>query len=90
VVLPNGKVDGNFDFYRAKSNQYAILFFNPYDLTFVCSTELLRLGEYTGEFEQPGAKVFAVSVDSHFGYLAWRNQALKDVGIRSVDINHGF
>ena len=61
--------------------KWTLLFFYPLDFTFVCPTELIRLGEMAGEFEKSNCKIVAVSIDSPFSHQAWlKNDArLKNI-----------
>jgi peroxiredoxin (alkyl hydroperoxide reductase subunit C) len=67
--------------YRGK---YVILFFYPLDFTFVCPTEIVGFDAKVKEFERRGAQVIAVSVDSHYTHLAWKQTARKDGGLGDI------
>jgi len=57
--------------YRGK---WVVLFFYPLDFTFVCPTEILEFSKRVREFEEAGAEILAVSVDSKFAHLAWQRE----------------
>jgi alkyl hydroperoxide reductase subunit AhpC len=59
------------DSYKGK---WLVVFFWPKDFTFVCPTEIAEFGNRNGDFEQRGARVLGVSIDSEFVHLAWRQQ----------------
>ncbi|MGA2243582.1 MAG: peroxiredoxin [Verrucomicrobiota bacterium] len=63
------------------AGKWVILVFYPADFTFVCPTELADLAEKHAELEKLGATVVAVSTDTKFSHMAWRNseRLLKDV-----------
>ncbi|MBI5903540.1 MAG: peroxiredoxin [Deltaproteobacteria bacterium] len=67
--------------YRGK---YVALFFYPLDFTFVCPTEIIACSDRIAEFKARNTEVIAVSVDSHFSHLAWRNTPRKKGGIGDV------
>ncbi|GAB6059155.1 redoxin domain-containing protein [Desulfonatronum parangueonense] len=56
-----------------QDGKWTILFFYPADFTFVCPTELADLAEKHQALEQLGCEVIAVSTDTKFAHLAWRN-----------------
>jgi len=56
-----------------KAGKWVVLFFYPADFTFVCPTELADLAEKYATLEQMGCEVIAVSTDTKFSHLAWRN-----------------
>lgn len=62
----NGKV--SLEDYRGK---WVLLFFYPLDFTFVCPTELIKLGEMQDEFEKANCQILGVSIDSVFSHQAW-------------------
>ncbi len=64
--------------------RYVVLFFYPMDFTFVCPTEIVGFDDEVDEFETRGAQVIAVSVDSHFTHLAWKETPRKAGGIGAV------
>ena len=51
--------------------KWVLLFFYPLDFTFVCPTELIRLGEMQAEFEKADCQILGASVDSAFSHQAW-------------------
>nr|WP_172825561.1 peroxiredoxin [Geobacter sp. DSM 9736] len=54
--------------YRGK---WVILFFYPYDFTFVCPTEIRGFNAALDSFRKMNAEVLGASVDSKFSHLAW-------------------
>jgi len=64
--------------------KWLVLFFYPLDFTFVCPTEIIAFSEAKGKFDELGAKVAAVSVDSQFTHLAWVNTPRKEGGLGEV------
>lgn len=63
--------------------KWSVLFFYPHDFTFVCPTEIAEFSNASGDFRDRGTQVFAVSTDSHFVHLAWRqnHKDLRDLKI---------
>jgi alkyl hydroperoxide reductase subunit AhpC len=64
---------GNIKFHDWLGSSWGILFSHPKDFTPVCTTELGRAANLTGEFEKRGVKMIAISVDavdSHKGWIA--------------------
>lgn len=56
-----------------KQNKWTVLVFYPADFTFVCPTELADLAEKYAALQKLGAEVVAVSTDTNFSHLAWRD-----------------
>ena len=56
-----------------KSGKWTILVFYPADFTFVCPTELADLAEQHAKLAELGATVVAVSTDTKFSHMVWRN-----------------
>ena len=53
--------------------KWAVFFFYPADFTFVCPTELADLADQHEKLEELGATVIAVSTDTKFAHMVWRN-----------------
>ena len=64
--------------------KYVVLFFYPLDFTFVCPSEIIAFDHRLSEFKARNVEVIAVSIDSHFTHLAWKNTAVADGGIGNV------
>jgi peroxiredoxin (alkyl hydroperoxide reductase subunit C) len=58
----------------AQAGQWQVLFFWPKDFTFVCPTEIAAFGQLQHEFQERGAALFGVSIDSEYVHLAWRRE----------------
>jgi peroxiredoxin (alkyl hydroperoxide reductase subunit C) len=56
-----------------KKGKWTILVFYPADFTFVCPTELDDLASQHEALTKLGAEVIAVSTDTKFSHLAWRD-----------------
>jgi peroxiredoxin (alkyl hydroperoxide reductase subunit C) len=69
---------------RDLDGKYWVLFFYPYDFSFVCPTELLALNARLGDFQERDCEVICVSVDSHFSHLAWKKTPEEEGGIGPV------
>ena len=69
--------------YRGK---YVYLLFYPLDFTFVCPTEILAFNKKYSEFKEKNCEVLAISVDSKFSHLAWRNAGAEHGGIGKVQL----
>jgi peroxiredoxin (alkyl hydroperoxide reductase subunit C) len=53
--------------------QWLVLFSYPKDFTFVCPTEIKGFNEMNSQFKEREAQVLALSTDSEFVHLAWKN-----------------
>ncbi|MFQ5645968.1 MAG: peroxiredoxin [bacterium] len=65
--------------------KWIVLFFYPLDFTFVCPTELVAFSQKASEFDRLGAQLLAVSVDSQYTHLAWKNTPRHSGGIGEID-----
>lgn len=96
VVLPNGKIQDDFNFKKETKNRYALLFFYPLDFTFVCPSELVALSKAMDEFTERDVEVISVSIDSQYTHNAWRHVSLDKGGIGHVkfimasDVSHSI
>jgi peroxiredoxin (alkyl hydroperoxide reductase subunit C) len=73
---------GKFALADAKRDgKWTVLVFYPADFTFVCPTELADLAAEQDRLAALGAKVVAVSTDTKFAHMVWRNSEglLKNV-----------
>ena len=65
---------GRFSLDEARhASKWTVLVFYPADFTFVCPTELADLAEKHAQLKELGCEVVAVSTDTKFAHLAWRN-----------------
>lgn len=65
-----------------RAGKWTILVFYPADFTFVCPTELADLAEKHAKLEALGCAVVAVSTDTKFSHMAWRNSEGLLKGVR--------
>ncbi len=84
AVLANNEVDNKFNLSNYLKGKIGVLFFYPLDFTFVCPSEIISFNNKLQEFEERGAKVIGVSVDSHFSHIAWKNTAVNNGGIGQI------
>ncbi len=75
---------GKISLSEFKGKKYVVLFFYPFDFTFVCPTEIIAFDHRIEEFEKRGVQVLGCSIDSKFSHWAWRNTKVKDGGIGEV------
>jgi alkyl hydroperoxide reductase subunit AhpC len=52
--------------------KWSVIFFWPFDFTFVCPTEIAEFNKNLEEFSLRDTLLFGASADSHFVHLAWR------------------
>jgi peroxiredoxin (alkyl hydroperoxide reductase subunit C) len=53
--------------------KWSILVFYPADFSFVCPTELADLAGVHARLDEMGCEIVAVSTDTKYAHLAWRN-----------------
>lgn len=83
AAMPDGEIQ-SVTFSALRKDKYAVLFFYPFDFTFVCPTEILAFSHRHKEFEARKTVVVGCSIDSHHTHRAWRNTKLEDGGIGSI------
>jgi len=83
AVLGNNEVV-DFNLHSNLGEKGAVLFFYPFDFTFVCPTELVAFDNRNEEFKKRGINVIAVSIDSHHTHLAWKNTAVDNGGVGAL------
>ena len=83
AALPSGEI-GTISLSQYKNEKYVVLFFYPFDFTFVCPTEILAFSNHVKEFEKRNTQVLGVSIDSHHVHRAWRNTKVEDGGIGNI------
>jgi peroxiredoxin (alkyl hydroperoxide reductase subunit C) len=84
AIMPNDSINENFNLKKHLKGKTGLLFFYPLDFTFVCPSEILAFDNRMDQFKERGVEVIAISVDSHFTHLAWKNTSVKDGGIGKV------
>lgn len=96
AVLEDNSFDESFNLYNylgikkdasgkvTKKGKIGVLFFYPLDFTFVCPSEIIAFNNRLKEFKLRKAEVIAVSVDSHFTHLAWKQTPIEKGGIGNV------
>jgi peroxiredoxin (alkyl hydroperoxide reductase subunit C) len=82
AVMQNGEVKQiKLSEFRDK---YVVLFFYPFDFTFVCPTEILSFSNHIKDFESKKVQVLGCSIDSHHVHRAWRNTKVEEGGIGNI------
>lgn len=82
AVMPdNSFAQVSLSSYKGK---YVYLLFYPLDFTFVCPSEILAFNKQLDAFKQKNCEVIAVSIDSKFTHLAWKNTPIENGGIGNV------
>jgi peroxiredoxin (alkyl hydroperoxide reductase subunit C) len=84
AVLPDNEIDEAFTLSSYLKGSYGVLFFYPLDFTFVCPSEILAHDHRAAAFAERNTKLIAVSVDSQFTHLAWRNTPVEKGGLGQV------
>lgn len=84
AVMPDNSINPEFTLSRYIVGKYAVLFFYPLDFTFVCPSEIIAFHNKIAEFKARNVELIAISVDSHFSHLAWKNTPVEKGGIGNV------
>lgn len=84
AVMPNNSIDEAFNLKKFNKGKNVVLFFYPLDFTFVCPSEIIAFNNRIKEFKLRKTEVVAVSVDSHFTHLAWKNTPVEKGGIGDI------
>ncbi|RHY22959.1 hypothetical protein DYB34_007108 [Aphanomyces astaci] len=73
----------SLDDYKGK---WLVMFFYPFDFTFVCPTEIVSFSDSVGLFQAINTEVIAVSTDSHHTHLAWIKTPRDKGGLGEMNI----
>lgn len=84
AVVDGNKVVDDFSLSQFKGKKYVLLFFYPFDFTFVCPTEIHSFQDNLDEFEKRNTQVVGCSIDSHHVHTAWLNTPKAEGGIQGV------
>ncbi len=84
TVMGDNSIDESFNLKKYLNGKPAVIFFYPLDFTFVCPSEIIAFNNRLQEFKDRGVEVIAVSVDSHFTHIAWKNTPVEKGGIGQV------
>jgi peroxiredoxin 2/4 len=86
AVMPDNNIEPNFNLRNYSKGYKVVVFFYPLDFTFVCPSEIIAFNNRLGEFSSRNTKLIAVSVDSHFSHLAWKNTPNNKGGVGNIQI----
>jgi peroxiredoxin 2/4 len=84
AVMPDNSIKADFVLSDYIKGKIGVIFFYPLDFTFVCPSEIIAFNNRVEDFKKLGAEVIAVSVDSQFTHLAWKNTPVEKGGIGNV------
>ena len=84
AVMPSNEINPSFNLKTYLEGSYGLVFFYPLDFTFVCPSEILAHDHRLAAFGERNCKVVAVSVDSQFTHLAWKNTPVEKGGLGNV------
>ncbi|KAJ0407648.1 hypothetical protein P43SY_010189 [Pythium insidiosum] len=66
--------------------KWLVLFFYPFDFTFVCPTEIVSFSDSIDQFRSINTEVVAISTDSHHTHLAWVKTPRNEGGLGKMNI----
>jgi peroxiredoxin (alkyl hydroperoxide reductase subunit C) len=84
TVMPDNSIKEDFNLAEYTKGQKCVLFFYPLDFTFVCPSEIIAFNNRLGKFSDRNTNVVAVSIDSQFSHLAWKNTPHSKGGIGGI------
>ena len=84
AVMADNTINESFTLSEYIKGKLGVLFFYPLDFTFVCPSEIIAFDKKLDDFKNKGAEVIAVSVDSAFTHLAYKNTPINDGGIGKI------
>ena len=83
AVMPDNSIKEDLSLTDFRG-RYVVLFFYPFDFSFVCPSELLALDHQLEQFAERECDVIGLSVDSHFTHLAWKKTSVEEGGIGAI------
>ena len=84
AVMGDNTINAGFNLKAHIKDKHAVLFFYPLDFTFVCPSEILAFDHRLKEFQDRNCEIIAVSVDSQYTHLAWKNTPVNNGGLGQV------
>jgi peroxiredoxin (alkyl hydroperoxide reductase subunit C) len=84
AVLADNEIIETFNLFEFTTDKYAVVFFYPLDFTFVCPSEILAIDNRYDEFAKRNTEVIAVSVDSQYSHIAWKNTPIHKGGLGPI------
>lgn len=85
AVLAGGTMVEKFNLYRYTTGHSAVLFFYPEDFSFTCPSELLMLNKELNAFNRRSTKIIAISTDSIYSHLTWKEMPPEKDGISDIN-----
>ncbi|MFH5186444.1 peroxiredoxin [Paenibacillus sp. TAB 01] len=65
--------------------RWVMVFFWPYDFTYVCPTEIIAFSDNVDKFKELGCDIVGISVDSVYTHRAWINTPRDQQGIGPIN-----
>ena len=84
ALLSNNTLIEKFNFYKYTQGYITILFFYPEDFSFTCPSELLMLNNELNAFNRRSAKILAISTDTIYSHLTWKELPPHKDGIADI------
>ncbi|NRA74044.1 MAG: peroxiredoxin [Rickettsiales bacterium] len=85
AIMPDNTINEDFTLSNLQAQgKLVVLFFYPLDFTFVCPSEIIAFDKRLSEFKNRNVEVIAVSVDSVFTHLAYKNTDINEGGIGKI------
>lgn len=84
TAVKDGQPVEGYTLSQLRGKKYVVLFFYPFDFTFVCPTELHEFEARRAEMEALGAEVIGCSIDSPHAHMAWLNTPKRQGGIEGI------
>ncbi len=73
-TLPSDSWENRVSLEDVRKEGPVVLFFYPGDWSIVCTDQMEQLQQEIGRFEEKGAKVLGISVDSPWSHRAWAEE----------------
>lgn len=84
AVMGNNSIESKFNLHSYIKGKYAVVFFYPMDFTFVCPTEIIAFNNRLQEFRDRNTEIIAISGDSEYTHLAWKNTPVEKGGVGNL------
>lgn len=84
AIMADNVLDDSFNFRNYIKDSIGILFFWPFDFSYICPSEVIAFNNRLDQFTERGVKIVGCSVDSHYTHYTWKNTPVSEGGVGQI------